>query len=66
MQIMWDAKISLTPAQANQILRTGQPSIAIGGGEGRPGLSMNSFMLQPGEEQIVAEQLAKLFREHSA
>src|SRR5213083_1914895 len=66
MQIVWDAKISLTPQQASQILRAGQPSIAIGGGEGRPGLSMSSFMLQPGEEQIIAEQLVKLFREHSA
>jgi len=66
MQITWDPKISLTPAQASQILRSGSPSIAIGGGEGRPGLAMNSFMLQPGEENIVAEQLVKLFREHSA
>ena len=66
MQITWDPKSSLTPAQASQILRSGSPSIAIGGGEGRPGLAMNSFMLQPGEENIVAEQLVKLFREHAA
>lgn len=66
MQITWDAKISLTPQQASQVLRAGQPSIAIGGGEGRPGLSMSSFMLQPGEEQVIGEQLVKLFREHSA
>ena len=64
MQITWDAKISLTPEQASQILRGGQPSIVIGGGEGRPGLSMSSFMLQPGEDQIVAEGLTKMFREH--
>ena len=38
----------------------------IGGGEGRPGLGMNSFMLQPGEEQIIADQLTKVLREHSA
>ena len=66
MQITWDPKSSLTPAQASQILRSGSPSIAIGGGQGRPGLAMNSFMLQPGEENIVAEQLVKLFREHAA
>jgi L-seryl-tRNA(Ser) seleniumtransferase len=66
MNIAWDAKISLTPQQASHMLRAGQPSIAIGGGEGRPGLSMCSFMLQPGEEQIIADQLTKLFREHSA
>jgi L-seryl-tRNA(Ser) seleniumtransferase len=65
MQITWDARISLTPSQASQILRSGQPSIVIGGGEGRPGLAMNSFMLQPGEDQIIAEQLAKVLRQHS-
>ena len=66
MQITWDARIALTVQQASQILRAGQPSIAIGGGEGRPGLAMSSFMLQPGEEQIIAEQLVKVFREHSS
>jgi len=38
----------------------------IGSGEERLGLAMNSFMLQPGEDKIVAEQLMKLFREHAA
>jgi L-seryl-tRNA(Ser) seleniumtransferase len=66
MEITWDNKISLTPQQASQLLRKGSPSIAMGGGEGKPGLGMNSFMLQPGEDKIIAEQLAKLFREHSA
>ena len=66
MQITWDPKIPLTAAQASQVLRSGSPSIAIGGGEGRPGLAMNSFMLQPGEENTVAEQLVKLFRDHAA
>jgi uncharacterized pyridoxal phosphate-dependent enzyme len=66
MHITWDSKIALTPQQASQILRAGQPSIAIGGGEERPGLGMSSFMLQPGEEQIIAEQMVKMFREHSS
>src|SRR6476660_4009175 len=35
MQITWDSKIPLTPAQAAQILREGTPSIVLGGGEGR-------------------------------
>jgi hypothetical protein len=47
-------------------LRGSKPSIVMGAGEGRPGLAMNSFMLQPGEEKIVAEQLARLLREHAA
>jgi L-seryl-tRNA(Ser) seleniumtransferase len=66
MQITWDSKISATPKQISQALRSGQPSIVMGGGEGRPGLAMNSFMLKPGEEQIIADQLTKLFREYSA
>jgi L-seryl-tRNA(Ser) seleniumtransferase len=66
MQITWDAKISLTPQQVSKVLRSSKPSIVIGGGEERPGLNMNSFMLQPGEDKIVAEQLARVLREHSA
>ena len=66
MQIIWDAKIALTPQQASQILRSSNPSIVISGGEGRPGLAMNSFMLQPGEDQIIAEQLVKVLSSHSA
>lgn len=67
MSITWDAsRISLTAEQASTLLRSSRPSIAMGEGEGRPGLAMNSFMLQPGEEKIVAAQLSRLFREHSA
>lgn len=65
MQITWDeSKISLPPQQASKLLRASNPSIVIGGGEGRPGLSMNSFMLQPGEDKIVAGALSQVFREH--
>jgi len=66
MQITWDPKIALTAPQAAKILRNGSPAIAVGGGEGRPGLAISTFMLQPGEELVVADQLVKLFREHSA
>lgn len=67
MQITWDeAKIPLKPHDASKLLRDSKPSIAIGGGEGRPGLSMCSFMLQPGEDKIVAEALSKILREHAA
>jgi uncharacterized pyridoxal phosphate-dependent enzyme len=66
MQIIWDQRISLTPKQASQLLRSGQPSVVIGGGEERPGLAMNSFMLEPGEDQIIAEQLVKVLSSHSA
>ena len=66
MQITWDSKIALTPEQISKMLKSSKPSIVMGGSEGKPGLAMNSFMLQPGEDKIVAEQLVKLFREHSA
>jgi uncharacterized pyridoxal phosphate-dependent enzyme len=66
MQITWDSKVSLEPQQVSKLLRNSKPAIVIGGGEGRPGLTMCSFMLQPGEDKIVAEQLARILREHSA
>jgi L-seryl-tRNA(Ser) seleniumtransferase len=66
MQIAWDSKISATPQQVSKLLRSSKPAIVIGGGEGRPGLVMCSFMLQPGEDKIVAEQLSRILREHSA
>jgi uncharacterized pyridoxal phosphate-dependent enzyme len=67
MSITWDpARIPLTPEQASKLLRSSKPSIVIGSGEGRPGLAMNSFMLQPGEDTIVAGQLSRLLREHAA
>ena len=67
MAITWDAtRIVLTPKAVAQLLSDSNPSIVMGGGEERPGLVMNSFMLQPGENKIVAEQLTRIFREHSA
>jgi len=66
MQITWDSRISVTPQQVSKTLRSSKPAIVIGGGEGKPGLSMCSFMLQAGEEKIVAEQLANVLRQHAA
>jgi uncharacterized pyridoxal phosphate-dependent enzyme len=66
MQITWDSRVSLEPKQISMSLRNSKPAIVIGGGEGRPGLTMCSFMLQAGEDRIVAEQLSRILREHSA
>src|SRR5437899_3007359 len=66
MQITWDSRVSLDPKQVSKLLRESKPVIVIGGGEGKPGLSMCSFMLQPGEDKIVAERLAHILKEHSA
>jgi L-seryl-tRNA(Ser) seleniumtransferase len=67
MSITWDAgRISLTAEQASKLLRSSNPSIVLEPREDGPGLAMNSFMLQPGEDKIVAQQLSKILREHAA
>jgi uncharacterized pyridoxal phosphate-dependent enzyme len=66
MNISWDSRVPMEPKQVSKLLRNSKPSIVIGGGEGRPGLTMCSFMLQPGEDNIVAEQLSGILRGHSA
>lgn len=68
MRITWDGvRIPLKPRDAAKLLRESKPAIVIGGsGEKRPGLEMNSFMLQPGEDKIVANALSRLLLEHSA
>ncbi len=66
MAITWDSRIALTPQQVSKLLRNSKPAIVIGGGEERPGLVMCSFMLQPGEDKIVADQLSRVLREHTA
>ena len=67
MYIKWDAqRIRLTPLEVGKALREGKPSIVLSTGEQGEALSMNSFMLQPGEEKIIAENLVKLFKSHSS
>jgi uncharacterized pyridoxal phosphate-dependent enzyme len=65
MDIKWDpSRISLDPRDAYKALRGGEPSIVLASNPN--GLGMNSFMLQPGEEKIIADHLVQLFRAHSA
>jgi uncharacterized pyridoxal phosphate-dependent enzyme len=63
--ILNPAKISVTPNEVSRLLKDSKPSIVMSVGEDTPGLGMNSFMLQPGEDKIVANQLVRIFREHS-
>ena len=67
MEITWDPRrISITPNDASSTLRKSKPSIVLSAGEdGKKGLSMNSFMLQPGEEKIIAEKLVELLKAHA-
>ena len=64
MKISWDQKVVLTVKDAVNALRNGKPCIVLDSSE--TALSMNSFMLQPGEEKIIAAQLAQLLKAHSA
>lgn len=63
LAIKWDAsKIPVTPHDVGKALREGKPSIVLSTGEHGEALSMNSFMLQPGEEKIVAAELVKFLK----
>ncbi len=67
MNIVWDTKkVSISPRDASAALRLGKPSIVLSSSQTGPGLSMCSFMLKPGEENIIAAQLVQLFKAHSA
>src|SRR3989442_15224712 len=67
MHIKWDsARIKLTPREVTTALRGGKPSIVLSSGEHGEALSMNSFMLKPGEEKIVAQELVKFLKAHTA
>jgi L-seryl-tRNA(Ser) seleniumtransferase len=67
MRITWDAKrVNATPAEVSAALKNSKPSIIIGTSEHGGGLSMNSFMLQPGEEKIIATALAQILKAHAA
>ena len=56
MQINWDPRrINLSAQDASKQLRNGKPSIVLE--RSGNGLGMSSFMLQSGEEKIIAERL---------
>ena len=66
MEIKWDPqRIKISPSDASATLRKGTPSIVLSAGERRGALSMNSFMLQPGEEKVIADKLHELLKAHS-
>jgi uncharacterized pyridoxal phosphate-dependent enzyme len=66
MEIHWDKRITVTPREVVKALRQGKPAIVLSAGEESPALSMNSFMLQPGEDKIIAEKLSAYLKTHSA
>ncbi|MBI3467265.1 MAG: aminotransferase class V-fold PLP-dependent enzyme [Planctomycetes bacterium] len=61
--ILWDEeRLKLTPAQMKQRLAEGKPSIATARvhGTGEEGFLISVFMLQPGEDEIVAVRVREL------
>jgi uncharacterized pyridoxal phosphate-dependent enzyme len=65
MQINWDPRrVNLSAQDASKQLRGGKPSIVLE--RSGSGLGLCSFMLQSGEEKIIAERLLQLFHAHSA
>ena len=71
MEIRWDpARINLPPPDARVALRNSRPSIILSTSEKHggkyAGLAMSSFMLQSGEETIIADKLYELLKAHAA
>jgi L-seryl-tRNA(Ser) seleniumtransferase len=67
LEIHWDPRrIALTPRDAAKELRAGKPSVVLAVSDSGGALGMNSFMLQPGEEKIIADRLVQLFHAHTA
>lgn len=66
MEIKWDPqRIKITPPEASAALRKGSPSVMVSTGERTGALSLNSFMLQPGEDNILADKLYEVLKAHS-
>jgi uncharacterized pyridoxal phosphate-dependent enzyme len=66
MEIRWDKRISATPREINAALRKGKPAIVLSTGEEGEVLSLNSFMLQPGEDKIIAEAVVAVLKAHAS
>jgi len=62
LSIQWDEKaLGITKTECAKQLEDGEPSIICLAEEYPQGLSVTPFMLQPGEEKIVARRLKEIF-----
>jgi L-seryl-tRNA(Ser) seleniumtransferase len=67
VDIRWDKQhIPLTPEQVATALREGKPAIVLATDEHPQVLTLNSFMLQPGEERVIADTLTAYLNAHSS
>ncbi len=64
LRVRWDSSlIQITPAEAMRKLRGGTPSIElVPAPEVKESLEIASWMLQPGEAQIVARRIREIFK----
>lgn len=60
LRVSWDTSIQLTPAEAQQKLRDGEPSIELVPRPQFEGLEIASWMLQEGEAEIVGRRVAEV------
>jgi L-seryl-tRNA(Ser) seleniumtransferase len=62
LKITWDhAALKITPREAVQKLREGEPSIEVRPGS-RDALEVAVWMLQPGEAQMVAKRIREVLK----
>jgi len=62
LRIQWDqSAVKLTPAEAARRLREGEPSIEVVPGA-RDSLSVGVWMLEPGQDKIVARRVREVLR----
>jgi L-seryl-tRNA(Ser) seleniumtransferase len=67
MRIEWDPrKFGLTAKEALNFLKSGDPAVLMQDGDDGVSLTMNSFMLKPGEERLIAARLKAMFKAHKA
>jgi uncharacterized pyridoxal phosphate-dependent enzyme len=67
MRIEWDPrKFALTTDQAFEFLKNGKPSVLLQKQNDGVSLAMNSFMLRPGDDRIIASRLKQMFQAHRA
>ncbi|WP_346759818.1 aminotransferase class V-fold PLP-dependent enzyme [Agaribacillus aureus] len=64
LRIRWDnKKVKMTPNEARQALRNGHPSIETVGGD--ESIDITTWMMNPGEERIVASSIQKILSKKS-
>lgn len=65
LRITWDPeRVKITPSEADAQLKHGHPSIETGGGS--DDLSVATWMMRPGEVDIVAQRIHDVLREAAA